>query len=44
MLHFLKYDEVEEMLKEENLERYFIQKEVVKMLVLENAREMLVKS
>ena len=44
MLHFLKYDEVEEMLKEENLERYFIQKEVVKMLVLENVREMLVKS
>lgn len=43
MLYFYKYDHVETMLKEENLERYGIQKEVVRMLVLENVREMLVK-
>lgn len=44
MLQFGKYEEVEKMMEEENLQRYFIQREVVKMLVLENVREMLVKN
>ena len=44
MLYFYKYEEVEVMLKRENLNRYSIQVEVVKMILVENVREMLLKS
>jgi hypothetical protein len=44
MLYFYKYEEVEVMLKRENLNRYSIQVEVVKMILVENVRELLLKS
>lgn len=44
MLCFGKYAEVETMLKLENLKRYSIELEVVKMIIGESVRELLVKS
>ena len=44
MLYFYKYEEVEVMLKRENLNRYSIQVEDVKMILVENVRELLLKS
>jgi len=44
MLYFGKYDQVETMLKQENLERYFIQVEVVKLLIIDHLRETLLTS
>lgn len=44
MLYFGKYDQVETMLKQENLDRYFIQVEVVKLLIVDHIRETLTTS